>query len=116
MLDCVDNFDTEFVLEDACLTKKIPLAIAGVSGFQGQVMIVSKESKKDYKSLFSTFPLNISKEDKEKDKPVFPLAVAIVSNIECNEALKYLLGIGKKLNDEMIVIDALNSKIDRFKL
>lgn len=116
VLDCVDNFESEFVLNDACVKANIPLLIAGVSGYQGQVMLISSKSKKDYKSLFSNLPLNISKEDKEKDKPVYPLAVAIVSNIQCNEAIKYILGLGKPLVDEMLVIDVLNLRFDKFKL
>ena len=115
VFDCVDNFDSEFVLDDACVAKKIPLVVAGVSGFQGQVMLVTKESKKDFKSLFSS-SFTVSKEEKEKDKPVFPITVALVSNIQCMEGLKYLLKLGEPLIDEMLVIDALTMRIEKYKL
>ena len=115
VLDCVDNFDTKLVLNDACKALGVPLVCAGVSGFKGQVMMVTKNSKHDFRSLFSFIP-KITKEIKAADRGVFPLAVAIVSNIECAEAVKYLLGIGKPLIDEMLVIDTIEMKFEKFKV
>lgn len=115
VLDCVDNFDTEFILNDVCRENKIPLVIAGVSGFKGQVMLVVDKSKHDFRSLFSSIP-NITKEIKESDRGVFPPAVAIVSNIQCAEAVKYLLGIGEPLIDTMLVIDTITMRFEKFKM
>ena len=115
VLDCVDNFDTKFVINDTCLKLGIPLVSGGVSGFKGQVMMITKESKHDFKSLFSNYP-KVSDEDRAKDRGVFPLAVAIVSNIQCAEALKYLLGIGEPLIDEVLVIDTIKMNFEKFKI
>ena len=115
VLDCVDNFKTKFVINDACRKLNIPLVCGGVSGFKGQVMMVTNKSKHDFKSLFSIYP-NPSKEEIEKDRGVFPLAVSIVSNIECAEALKFLLGIGEPLIDKMLVIDTIEMKFEKFIL
>ena len=116
VLDCVDNFETKFIINDVCKELSIPLVTAGVSGYAGQVMVVTPKSKHDFKSIFSTLPLNISKEDKDADRGVFPLAVATVSNIQCNEVLKLLLDIGDHLIDKMLVIDTSNNKYNIFKL
>jgi len=116
VLDCVDNFDTKFVINDACLALKIPFVSAGVSGFNGQILFVSKESKSDFKSLFSILPLNVSKEIRDKDRGVYPLAVGIVSNIQCSEAIKYLLGLGSSLIDEIMVVDTLNLRFEKYKI
>ena len=141
VLDCVDNFDTKFVINYSLdetkfnnflneLRNKVNVSkksesfsiingqinyIRGVSGFKGQVMMITKESKHDFKSLFSNYP-KVSDEDRAKDRGVFPLAVAIVSNIECAEALKYLLGIGEPLIDEVLVIDTIKMNFEKFKL
>ena len=116
VLDCVDNFDTKFVINDACLALNIPFVSAGVSGFNGQILFVSNKSKFDFKSLFSTLPLNVPKEIRDKDRGVYPLAVGIVSNIECSEAIKYLLGLGSSLVDEMLVVDLLKLRFEKYKL
>ena len=115
VLDCVDNFDTKFIINDVCLKLGIPLVSAGVSGFKGQVMMITKDSKHDFKSLFSNYP-KVTEEDRAKDRGVFPLAVAIVSNIQSIEALKYLLGIGKPLIDEVLVIDTIKMSFEKFKI
>ena len=93
----------------------IPLVSAGVSGFKGQVMMVTEQSKHDFKSLFSTYPKTTEKERME-DRGVFPLAVALVSNIQCAEALKYLLGIGNPLIDEILVIDTIKMNFEKFEI
>jgi len=116
VLDCVDNFDTKFVVNDACLALNIPFVSAGVSGFNGQILFVSKESKSDFKSLFSILPLNVSKEIRDKDRGVYPLAVGIVSNIQCSEAIKYLLGLGSSLIDEIMVVDLLKLRFEKYKI
>ena len=116
VLDCVDNFDTKFVINDACLALNIPFVSAGVSGFNGQILFVSNKSKFDFKSLFSTLPLNVSKEIRDKDRGVYPLAVGIVSNIQCSETIKYLLGLGSSLVDEMLVVDLLKLRFEKYKL
>lgn len=115
VLDCVDNFDTEFILNDVCCENRIPLVIAGVSGFKGQVTLVTDKSEHDFRSLFSSIP-NITKEIKESDRGVFPPAVAIVSNIQCAETVKYLLGIGEPLIDTMLVIDTIAMRFEKFKM
>ena len=115
VLDCVDNFDTEFILNDFCRKNRVPLVVAGVSGFKGQVTLVTPESKHDFRSLFSSIP-NITKEIKESDRGVFPPTVAIVSNIQCNEAVKYLLGIGEPLIGTMLVIDTIALRFEKFKM
>ena len=115
VLDCVDNFDTEFILNDFCWKNRVPLVVAGVSGFKGQVTLVTPKSKHDFRSLFSSIP-NITKEIKEKDRGVFPPAVAIVSNVQCAEAVKYLLGIGEPLIDTMLVIDTIALRFEKFKM
>ena len=114
VLDCVDNFETKFLINDVCRKLNKPFVTAGVSDFKGQVMTVLPNSKHDFKSLFSTLPLNIPQEEKDKDQGVFPLAVAIVSNIQCAEALKYLLNVGDPLIETMLLIDCLKMEFQKF--
>ena len=106
VLDCVDNFETKFLIDDACVFLNKPFVTAGVSDYKGQVMTYIPNVSSDFKSLFSELPININPQDQDDDG-VFPPAVGIISNIQICEALKYLLGIGELLTNQMLVVDTL---------
>lgn len=117
ILDCVDNFETKFLIDDLCKQYKKPFITAGVSDYKGQVLAyVPSRSKRDFKSLFSELPVNIPEEYKKADEGVFPSAVGLIGNIQASEALKYLLGIEELLIDQMLVVDTLSWNIKKIKL
>ena len=109
ILDCTDNFESKFLINDACLKLGIPFVIAGVSDYKGQVMTCIPNKSRDFKSLFSELPINIDEKYKEEDKGVFPPAVAVVSNIAAAEVMKYLIGLDNLLLDSLLVIDTLDN-------
>lgn len=117
ILDCVDNFESKFIINDLCVKLHKPFVTAGVSDYKGQVLTyVPGKSKRDFKSLFSTLPINISQEDKNKDIGVFPPSVGLIGNIQVMEAMKYLLGLNDLLIDQMLVVDPLTWNIKKIKL
>ena len=109
ILDCTDNFESKFLINDTCLKLGIPFVIAGVSDYKGQVMTCIPNKSRDFKSLFSELPINIDEKYKEEDKGVFPPAVAVVSNIAAAEVMKYLIGLDNLLLDSLLVIDTLDN-------
>ena len=109
ILDCTDNFESKFLINDTCLKLGIPFIIAGVSDYKGQVMTCIPNKSRDFKSLFSELPINIDEKYKEEDKGVFPPAVAVVSNIAAAEVMKYLIGLDNLLLDSLLVIDTLDN-------
>ena len=115
VIEASDNFKTKFIVEEACLKLGIPFVIAGVSGFQGQVILVTKDSKYTFKSLFDELPISVEDKYVKEDKPVYPLAVSLVSDIASNEAVKYILGLGEMYLDTLITIDALKVEINKYK-
>ena len=115
VIEASDNFKTKFIVEEACLKLGIPFVIAGVSGFQGQVILVTKDSKYTFKSLFDELPISVEDKYVKEDKPVYPLAVSLVSDIAANEAIKYLLNLGDVYLNTLITVDALKVEINKFK-
>lgn len=108
VLDCTDNFESKFLINDICLQLNIPFVIAGVSDYQGQVTTVIPYKSQDFKSIFSIIPKSSDVDPVEKLK-VFPLAVGVVSDIAAMEVIKVLLNIGELLTDKMLVVNILNN-------
>ena len=109
VLDCTDNFETKFLINDTCLKLNIPFVIAGVRDYQGQVSTCIPNKTKDFKSLFSVLPVNIDDKYKKIDQGVFPMSVGVIADIAASEVAKYLLNIGELLIDKMLVINLLNN-------
>lgn len=116
VIDATDNFKSKFLIEDICKELGIPFITAGVSDFKGQIMLVTKDSKYTFKSLFDELPINIEQKYIDEDKGIYPLAVSLVSNLTSNEAIKYLLGIGEPLIDTLLTIDTLKVEIKKHHL
>ena len=115
VLDCTDNFETKFLINDICVKLSVPFAIVGVSDFSGQISTCLPHKTKDFKSLFSTLPIDIDKKYKEEDQGVFPLAVSVIANIASMEVCKYILNIGELLLNKMLVVNTLTNSFKLFK-
>ena len=109
ILDCTDNFESKFLINDTCLKLNVPFVIAGVSDYQGQVMTCLPKRSKDFKSLFSELPVNIDEKHKEEDQGVFPPAVAIIANIAASEVMKYIIGLDNLLLNCLLVVNTLKN-------
>ena len=110
VLDCTDNFDTKFLINDTCLKLNIPFVIAGVSDFQGQICTCIPHKTKDFRSLFPIRSLDLNEEYLKIEKGVFPLSVGVVSNVASMEVIKCLLGIGELLTNKLAVINLLHNQ------
>lgn len=105
VLDCTDNFDTKFLINDICLKLNIPFVTAGISDYQGQVCTTIPNKSKDFKSLFSILP----QADKGEVIGVFPLSVGVIGDIASAEVVKCLLNIGELLTNKLLVVNLLTN-------
>ena len=112
VLDCTDNFETKFLINDTCVKLKKPFVTAGVMDYKGQIMTVIPGKTADFKSLFDELP----KYNPDDDKSVYPLAVSIISNIAASEVIKYLLGLGELLINSLLVVDTLKTSFKKIKV
>ena len=115
VIDCTDNFESKFLIDDLCHELNIPFVTAGVSDYQGQVCTCIPSKSQGFKSLFSILPINIDEKYKEEDQGVFPPSIGVISEIACSEAIKYLLGIGSLLLDQLLIVNLLTNKTQLIK-
>ena len=112
ILDCTDNFETKFLINDTCVKLKKPFVVAGVMDYKGQIMTVIPPKTADFKSLFDELP----KYDPNDDKSIYPLAVSVISNIAASEVIKYLLNLGDLLTNSLLVVDTLKTSFKKIKV
>lgn len=106
VIDATDNFETKFLINDACVLAKKPYSHAGVLRFAGQLMTYVPESGPCYRCIFQEPPADNSVPNC-KQVGVMGAAVGVIGSLQALETIKYLLGIGDLLTGKLLTYDAL---------
>ncbi|MDI3476077.1 MAG: molybdopterin-synthase adenylyltransferase [Thermococcaceae archaeon] len=103
VVDCLDNFETRYLLDDYVHRKKIPLVHGAVEGMHGQITTIVPGLTKSLKELFPKV------KEKEEKFPIIGATAGVVGSIQAMEVIKLLTGIGEPLINKLLLIDlALN--------
>ncbi len=100
IVDASDNFETKFLINDFGLKHNIPFTIAGIQGFEGQLISVNPHNSACYRCVFGGIP----KTDKSKPIPVMSPTCGVVGSLEANEVIKGLLSYGKRITNKLLMI------------
>ncbi len=117
LIDCSDNFDSRFTINQASLDNKIPLVSGAAIRFQGQVAVFDPRSQDApcYQCLYNEEESSQPQQTCH-DRGVFAPLVGIIGSIQAAEVLKVILNIGEPLTGQLLTIDALNMNPRRLKL
>ncbi len=109
IIDALDNFDTRHLLNRLAVERNIPLIHGAVSGYRGQVTTIIPGKTP---CLCCIFPASFKKE-------VFPIlgtTPGVIGSIQANEAIKYLTGQGKLLENRLLLWDGLSCSFSELKI
>jgi len=120
VIDATDNFETKYVLNDACVLLGIPCVYGAIYQFEGQVSIWNVR-KKD-----NTYTCNYRDVFPEADKAiipdcseggVLPTLAGMVGCMQANEAIKFLIDHKDMLSDKLWILNVLDgqSRVIRLK-
>ena len=112
IFDALDNVKTRFILEKLALQNNIPLIHGGVTGWFGQILVITPDSKVRLKDIFQ----NNKDENKKTPPPVFSPVVTTIAAFQVVEGLKLVINHENKLKDELLLIDMIENKIDKISL
>jgi len=104
VIDGTDNFNSKFLIADACHATGKPYSHAGILEFGGQTMTVLPGESACLRCLFGA-----PAEAVDTDSPRGPLGVVpgVLGSIQAAEAIKALVGFGKLLTNRLLTFDAL---------
>ncbi len=105
VVDCTDNFEVRFAINDACLRQKTDLVSGAAVRMDGQLMVVDTHDpeKPCYRCLYQDTPdveLNCA------DTGIAAPVVGTIGTLQALEAIKVLLGIGETLAGYVLTFDA----------
>ncbi len=109
IVECTDNFETKFLINDACVLEKKPFSHGGITRFKGQLMTYVPGEGPCYRCIFGEPP-------KECDtvvcrqSGVIGAVAGVIGCLQATEAMKYILGVGELLTGKLLTYDALTMK------
>ncbi len=114
VLDCTDNTDSRYLLNEVCRQWKKPLVTAGVVRFDGQLTVFDfrKGESPCYACLF---PSHEGKDEKASTKGVFAPLVGTLGCLQAAEALKIAGNFGEPLVGRLLIVNLLNMTFNELK-
>ena len=114
--DCTDNFQSRYLINDACVLANKPLFYGSIFQFEGQASVFNLNSNSpNYRDLVpEPPPLEFAPSCSEAG--VFGVLPGIIGLIQATEVIKVILGIGTSLDGILLIFNALDMTFDRFPI
>jgi adenylyltransferase/sulfurtransferase len=105
IIDCLDNFETRYLLNEYAAAEKIPFIYGGIYGMNGQMSFIHSPKTFCLACVFEGVP-------KKEIFPVLGAVPGVIGSLQALEAIKYLTGTGRNLKN---VILTWNGAIQEFR-
>lgn len=119
IIDCTDNFQTRYLLDDACRILKKPLIFGAIYQYEGQVAVFNVEDSKgfstNYRNLFPQPPKPEEVPDCN-DAGVLGVLPGIIGTLQATETVKLITGIGEPLINRLMTINVLDYQTAIFEI
>jgi len=112
VVDCLDNFETRFILNDACIAVGKPFIHAGVDEYYGQLMTVIPGKSPCLRCLF---PDGVKSKSSKIPIGLIGPVPGVLGSMQALEAAKLILG-KQTASDGLITFDGITSKMEKVKL
>jgi adenylyltransferase/sulfurtransferase len=111
VIDGTDNFETKYLLNDACVITGKPLVYAAIYQYEGQLSVLNVLNNDgtyspNYRDLFAD--VNAAEIPNCAEGGVMPTIAGIIGCMQANEVIKYITGSGQLLSGKIFMIDASN--------
>jgi adenylyltransferase/sulfurtransferase len=113
--DGTDNFQTRYLVNDACVLLGKPNAYGSIFRFEGQASVFATEEGPCYRCLYPE-PPPPGLVPSCAEGGVLGILPGLVGVIQATEVIKLILGIGETLAGRLLLIDALGMNFRTLKL
>jgi adenylyltransferase/sulfurtransferase len=108
ILDCTDNLESRYAINDACVILDRPMVHAAVHKYQGQISVFNYRNGPSYRCLH---PENVeASRDPRPVLGIYSVIPGIIGMMQVNEALKIVTGAGDILSGKLLIYNALTAQ------
>jgi molybdopterin/thiamine biosynthesis adenylyltransferase len=108
VIDGTDNFPAKFLINDACYFESKPFSHAGILRFDGQLITVLPGETTCYRCIFGS-PPPVGAVPSCSQAGVLGVLAGVIGSLQATEAMKYILGIGDLLTNQLLTYNALTT-------
>ena len=113
--DGTDNFQTRYLVNDACVILKKPNAYGSIFRFEGQASVFATEEGPCYRCLYPE-PPPPGLVPSCAEGGVLGILPGMIGTIQATEVIKLILGKGEPLVGRLLLVDALTMRFRELKL
>jgi molybdopterin/thiamine biosynthesis adenylyltransferase len=116
--DGTDNFETRFLLADACVAARRTLVSAAVLRFEGQLSTFKPHADPQgpcYRCLYPE-PPPAGMVPSCSEAGVLGAVTGVMGTLQATEVLKEIMGIGESLSGRLVIWDALQAEFRKIRL
>lgn len=115
VIDGTDNFQTRYLVNDACVLGKKPLVYGSIFRFEGQATVFSPPQGPCYRCIYPD-PPEAGAVPNCAEGGVLGVLAGVIGSIQAAEAIKLLLGKGQTLMGRLLLYDALEASFETLNL
>ncbi len=115
IIDACDNFETRYLICEAAQKANKTWVYASVFEYGGQISVFNYKTKTQYRDLYPEAPDQIPLTD-GKTIGVLPPVPGLIGMLQTTEAIKIITGIGKVLDGELLLYNALDLSNMKLKI
>ncbi|MCB1178300.1 MAG: HesA/MoeB/ThiF family protein, partial [Leptospiraceae bacterium] len=115
LIEGSDNFPTKFLVNDFSYFEKIPLIVAGILGFEGQIMGVIPDETFCYRCVFHSPPPQ-DEVPSCSEAGVIGAVAGVMGSLQANEAVKFLLGFQNSIFGNLLSVDLMDLQFRKVHL
>lgn len=115
VVDATDNFSSRFLLNQSCVQARKPLVSAAAVRFEAQFSVFDPRDADSpcYRCLYGE---DVMTEETCTANGVLAPLLGVMGSIQACEAMKLIMGIGRPLIGELLLLDILNMEWHRARL
>ena len=115
VLDGSDNFETRYLVNDACVIAGRPFIYGAIQGFEGHVSVFNLKGGPTYRCLFPEPPAPGTVPNCA-EAGVLGAVTGMIGAAQACEAIKVLSGVGESLSGRLLIWDALSMTASSVRL
>jgi len=108
ILDCTDNLETRYLINDACILQDKPMVHAAIHKITGQVSVFNFQDGPSYRCLHPESPDSGPKPSVALG--IYSVIPGIIGLMQANEAIKIATRAGEVLSGKLMIYNALKSE------
>ena len=115
VIDATDNFETRYLLNDACVQTKKPLIYGAIFQFYGQMSVFDSEKGPCFRCVFREIPTEEVILANRGVGVVSPIP-GVIGTLQAVEAIKMILNVGTPAFGKLMLFDGLQMQFQQISI